>query len=368
MRNIIVVGGGPAGMMASIEAKRSNPNDNVFLLERNRELGKKLLLTGGGRCNVSANVTSEEFIKSVPKNGKFLYSAISQFDLSMLRNFFETRGCPLIEEDHKRLFPKSGSAKDIRQVLISEMKKQGVRIKYDCYVKNVDVKNSSIYTSDGDMRFDALILACGGMSFSDTGSDGTGYELARAFNHSISKLLPMESALVSTDPLIMSRELQGLSFRDVELSLYNDKGKKKSTLTHDLLITHFGLSGPLALRSSYEISKLLEKQSLVECRINFNKSSEALPKRLIQYVEREFEDTQEALSQFKINVCDIKSIKQAFVTNGGVNVKEIDPKTMKSKLYDGLSFCGEMIDVSGYTGGYNISTALITGVIAGRNI
>lgn len=367
---IVVIGGGPSGMMAAISSKKHHPESEVFLLERNKLLGKKMRLTGGGRCNVTANVEASEVVSNTPKNGRFLYSALSNFNPQKIITFFEDNGCPLKEEDHGRMFPESNRSKDIVETLQNVLIKSGVKILYDQKVNSIDLNPKKIHTETDTFTFDKLILCAGGKTLPGTGSDGSGYDLVKQMGHSVTDILPAEVPLVSNDTFIQEKVLQGLSFQDVNVKVYHKK-KIKSNITHDLLFTHFGLSGPAALRSSFEVQKLLGEP--IELSIDFFPEASTLDethfnyqKRLIDYVSSLEGDLWQNLKNFKMSVYDTRGFKYAFVSNGGVSLKEVDPKTMKSKLNSDISIAGELLDMSSFTGGYNITSALVSGYTAGK--
>lgn len=369
---ICIIGGGPSGMMAAISAKMHHQEHEVILIDSNPILGKKMRLTGGGRCNVTADVDSDTVVKHVVKNGKFLYSALTNFATKDIIQFFEKEGCPLKMEDHQRMFPQSNRSSDIVDALKRKMTSLGVSFMMNTTIVDVDPEASTLTTeSASKIVYDALIIATGGKTLPQTGSNGVGYRFAERFGHTITSLVPAEVPLVSNERLIQEKTLQGLSFKDVEVTVYDGK-KVKSRIVHDLLITHFGLSGPVALRSSFEVLKLLEKGP-VTIEIDFipgiNSLDEAHPnlqKRLLEYVASLEGDALSHLKQFKMTIHDTRGFQYAFVTNGGVSVKEIDPKTMKSKLVSNLSFCGEVMDINAFTGGYNITSCLSTGYTAGK--
>lgn len=386
MKKIIIIGGGPSGMMAAISAKLNNPKEDVFLFERNNELGRKLKLTGGGRCNITANVSDEEVISNIPKNGKFIYSSLSNFDTKAIINFFEENNCKLKEEDHGRMFPVTNKAIDIVTTLEAKLKSIGVKIMFNMLVESITEKY--VYTNNDKYTYDYLIIATGGITLPATGSDGSGHEFAKSFGHEITELLPAEVPLVSNDSFIQSKELQGLSFKDVELKIFNDKNKIKKTIKHDLLFTHFGISGPASLRASFEVINLLKKQNEVVIKIdflsNYNNNDllnnevlekalkeHEIPNRLSAYIKNNTKTSEEfvkMLKEFSVNIYTTRGFKSAFVTNGGINLKEIDPKTFKSKINPKISFCGEVLDINAYTGGFNITSALSTGYTAGKNV
>jgi predicted Rossmann fold flavoprotein len=378
LSKIVIIGGGTSGMMAAISAKMHYKNDEVILIEGNNELGRKLKLTGGGRCNVTANVSREEVLLNVPKNHKFLYSTIENFGPLEIMEFFNSRGTTLKEEDHSRMIPVSNKSFDIVRTLEEELKKIGVKIMFNTRVKEVK-DNYLIINDDINFKYDYLIIATGGIILPNTGSDGSGYNFAKDFGHTITELLPAEVPLVSNDSFIMDKTLQGLSFKDVVLKIVNAKGKVVKEIKHDLLFTHFGISGPAALRASYEVSKILEKEKEAKIIIDFipnvnikeivEDDYKHLPERLIKYLEtlknNDF-DLKYYLKNFSILIYTTRGFNSAFVTNGGIKLNEINPKTLKSKLNDKISFCGEILDYNAYTGGFNITLAFSTGYTAGK--
>lgn len=377
MKKVYVVGAGPAGLMAAISAKTHYPNFEVTILERNDVIGKKLRLTGGGRCNVTCNIPIEEFIEYTPKNPKFIYSTLQNFNAKHIMDFFKQAGCTLKQEDHNRMFPKSNKSIDIVNTLMKKLQELKIKVEYGVLVHEVKNDVKTLLTSKGEFKYDYLIIATGGKTYPHTGSDGTGYDLAKQLGHTITPLIPAEVPLVSNDPVIQSKALQGLSFKDVSLTV----GKKR--LIHDLIFTHFGISGPVALRASYYVQELLKKNKDVVIEIDFlpniikedlyNLSNQALnkllPKRLIAYFESISKNEDEFfnnIKSFPLTVYETCGFKMAFLTNGGISTKEINPKTMKSKLDSNVSFCGEIIDVNSFTGGLNITFAFSTGFTAGK--
>ncbi len=385
---IVILGAGPAGMMAAISAKTHNPNEEVFILDGNQRLGTKLRLTGGGRCNVTAKVSNEEIIKNVPKNGKFLYSSLENFGPSELIDFFNKKGCPLKEEDHHRMFPVSDKSADIVSCLEKEMRDLGVNILLNEKVQDIDFTKKIMFLNEKEFSYDYLIIASGGRTLEGSGSDGSLYPMIESMGHTITELKPAEVPLVSNDQFIQDKTLQGISFQDVVLNIYDNK-KLKQSICHDLLFTHFGISGPAALRASYYVLKILEKRETCQIKIDFLKEQSYqeletllkekgrnaflknidLPKRLISLIDSNSLNDQELIEnikKFPINIYTTRGFKHAFLTNGGVKVKEINPKTMKSKINTSISFCGEVIDYNAFTGGFNITSALSTGYTAGK--
>ena len=385
---IVIIGAGPSGMMAAISSKTHHQDSEVIILDGNQRLGTKLRLTGGGRCNVSANVSNETIVENIPKNGKFLYSSLHNFGPKEIIEFFNQNDCPLKEEDHHRMFPASDKSNDIVDTLEKKMKDLGVKILKGSRVSKVDFEHKIIDYNESTLLYDRLIIATGGKTLSGTGSDGFMYEQIEKLGHKITELIPAEVPLVSNDSIIQDKTLQGLSFQDIEMKIYQ-KGKLKRTLVHDLLFTHFGLSGPVALRASFYILKIMKKETPVSITIDFLKDvsfesleeklkSETrpsflkglpLPKRLVDSINEMSLNNQELmgnLKKFPMNIHTTRGFKHAFLTNGGVRLKEIDPKTLKSKLDPSVSFCGEVMDVSAYTGGFNITAALSSGFTAGK--
>ena len=385
MNNIIIIGGGPSGMMAAISAKLHNNNYEVILIEKNNELGRKLKLTGGGRCNITANVSNSEIINNICKNNKFMYSSLNNFNAQDIIKFFEDNNCPLKEEDHHRMFPKSNKSIDIVNTLYNKMIELNIKIMLNSEV--LDITDKYVKLETNKIFYEYLIIATGGIILPNTGSDGKGYEFAKKFNHTITELLPAEVPLVSNSQVIKEKTLQGLSFKDITLNIYY-KNKIYKSITHDLIFTHFGLSGPAALRASFDIINLLKKQESVDVKIDFLNNYEFeqllntndlqniyqqnnLPNRLIKYLETISNNKEELiknLKAFNINIYTTRGFKSAFVTNGGINLKEVDPKTFKSKLNNKISFCGEILDLNAYTGGYNITMALSSGYTAGKYV
>ncbi|TDF97226.1 NAD(P)/FAD-dependent oxidoreductase [Paenibacillus piri] len=410
--DVIVIGGGSAGLMASIAA--SEHGANVLLIDKGDKLGRKLGISGGGRCNVTNNKDVDEMIKHIPGNGRFLYSAFAHFGSRDIIAFFEQLGIRLKEEDNGRMFPVSDKAKSVVDALVSQVRRQGVEIRVNSPVDQVMYNEGQVsgvrLKSGPTIHSKCVIIASGGKSVPHTGSTGDGYAWAEAAGHSITTLFPTEVPLTSSEPYIRSRELQGLSLRDVTLTVWNAKGKRVVAHQGDLLFTHFGLSGPIALRCSQFVVKELAKDS-TEVRLTIDlcpdKSAEELyeetlslsrnePKKAIKNsLKTKFQERMVALlldkaqlneqltydnipkqnwlelsrliKAFPVSVDGTLSIEEAFVTGGGVNLKEIDPKTMESKMMRGLYFCGEILDIHGYTGGYNITAAFATGYTAGKS-
>jgi len=413
MYDVIVIGGGPSGLMAAIAA--GERKKKVLLVEKGNKLGKKLAISGGGRCNVTNRLPIEEIVKHIPGNGRFLYSPFTVYNNEDIIAFFEGLGVALKEEDHGRMFPVSNRAQDVVDALIRQLQRLHVEVRLNTPVSKLlmdEEKILGVRLADGlEVRSEAVIVAVGGKAVPQTGSTGDGYPWAERAGHTITTLFPTEVPVLSKEDFIQNRELQGLALREVAVSVLNKKGKVLVTHQMDMLFTHFGLSGPAILRCSQFIVKELMKtgyepvtiriQTLVHyneetCLQSLNKLWKEDPKRAVKNVwkgiaperwllflcERAGIDVQmtgteiaqekirhlaHLLVHFTMTVSGTQSLEKAFVTGGGISVKEIEPKTMASKKKNGLFFCGEILDIHGYTGGYNITSALVTGRIAGMN-
>lgn len=411
--DVIVIGGGPSGLMAAIAAGEKGAK--VLLIEKGDKLGKKLAISGGGRCNVTNNLPVDEIIKHIPGNGRFLYSAFSVFNNHDIIAFFKKLGVELKEEDHGRMFPVSNQSSTVVNAMIDQLTKHRVKVMKNTVVKKVvyqDGHVSSVLLKDGQsFECKSVIIAVGGKSVPQTGSTGDGYAWAKQAGHTITELYPTEVPLTSKEPFIMNKTLQGLSLRDVELSVLNPKGKAIITHKMDMLFTHFGISGPAVLRCSQFVVKAMKKWNLNAVTMKLDHFPDTNAEQLFQYfVKKIKEDNKKAIKNifkgemperylhflleqagidenaqgstlsheklrsfvelckgFTFYVNGTLSIEKAFVTGGGVSVKEIHPKEMSSKCMNGLYFCGEILDIHGYTGGYNITSALVTGRLAGVN-
>lgn len=408
--DVIVIGGGPSGLMAAISAAEHGAH--TLLLEKGKKLGKKLAISGGGRCNVTNRLPEDEVIKHIPGNGKFLYSAFSVFNNYDIIEFFENLGVALKEEDHGRMFPASNSAASVVNPLIDQLNKLQVEVKLNSPVKAVDYGETvhKVYGENGDKyETKAIVIAVGGKAVPHTGSNGEGYPWAKKAGHTITTLFPTEVPLTSKESFIKERILQGLALRDVAVSVLNKKGKSIITHRMDMLFTHFGVSGPAILRCSQFVVKELMKEQAVTLQIDAlpDKNQEKLrqeinelihnnpkraiknslkgliPERYLQFLldtltldgnlqgnhlsNENVRALAQVIKQFSFKVDGSLPMEKAFVTGGGVSIKEIVPNTMQSKLMDRLFFCGEILDIHGYTGGYNITSALVTGRLAGMN-
>ncbi|MBO0603215.1 NAD(P)/FAD-dependent oxidoreductase [Sporosarcina sp. E16_3] len=411
--DVIIIGGGPSGLMASIAAAENGRK--VLLLEKGKKLGTKLAISGGGRCNVTNRLSQEEIVKNIPGNGRFLYGPFSVFNNEDIIRFFEGLGVALKEEDHGRMFPVSNKAKDVVNALLTEMDRLHVEVRLETRVKKLLMNEEQILgvklDSGEEIRAHAVVVAVGGKAVPQTGSTGDGYPWAEKAGHTVTELYPTEVPLLSNEPFILSKDLQGLALRDVAVSVLNAKGKNLITHQMDMLFTHFGLSGPAILRCSQFVVKERMKNGdkPVEMRIDSlpdlneekvfqllnttlkedstkavkNVLKGIVPERWMLFLfDRAAIDPAETgaqmlvekiralaklLKAFSMNVNGTQPLEKAFVTGGGVSVKEIVPKTLGSRKKEGLYFCGEILDIHGYTGGYNITSALVTGRIAGLN-
>jgi predicted Rossmann fold flavoprotein len=413
MYDVIIVGGGPSGLMAAIAA--GEIGKKVLLLEKGKKLGKKLAISGGGRCNVTNRLTQEEIVKHIPGNGRFLYSPFSVFNNEDIITFFEGLGVELKEEDHGRMFPVSNRAQDVVDTLIRQLDKLHVDVLFERPVAKLlmnDEKILGVKLKNGEeLLSKSVVLAVGGKAVPQTGSTGDGYPWAERAGHTVTTLYPTEVPLLSDEQFIRSTELQGLALRDVAVSVLNKKGKVLVTHQMDMLFTHFGLSGPAILRcSQYVVKERMKNGSKpVDMVINAlpNDNAESAFQMLVKLMKDDAKKSVKnvwkgiaperwllfllnragiepneiganlsnekvrvlagLLVSFTMKVNGTQPIEKAFVTGGGVSVKEIEPKTMASKKKPGLYFCGEILDIHGYTGGYNITSALVTGKIAGMS-
>lgn len=401
---VIVAGGGAAGMMAAITAARAGAD--VLLLEPNEKVGRKLYITGKGRCNVTNNCGREELLAAIPRNGRFLYSAFSRFSPQDAMAFFEGLGVPLKTERGNRVFPVSDRAADIVDALFFELRRLGVEIRRD-RLTGLTAEDGRLtgVTTEGDgplSGFGAVVLATGGASYPRTGSTGEGYELARSVGHTVTPIRGSLVPLESEDPCCA--RLQGLSLRNVGLRVKDGKGKTVFREQGELLFTHFGLSGPLILSASahldfaksrytahIDLKPALDEGTLdarllrdFGARANQDYSNVLgglVPRSLIPVlVERtgvpgdakahDLRKEQrrallETLKDFTVPLSGPRPVEEAVITSGGVAVGEVDPKTMESKRAAGLFFAGEVLDVDGYTGGFNLQIAWATGHAAG---
>lgn len=408
MKKVLVIGAGPAGMMAAgVAASRGA---SVTLLEKKDKVGKKLNITGKGRCNITAWVDSDELIKGFPGNGRFLYSCFNEFSNNDLVKFFNDRGLPTKVERGNRVFPVSDKAGDVVKVLYDYACRAGVEVLTSTEVRKIrcqEAKAIGVATDKGELDAGAVIITTGGLSYPGTGSTGDGYRWARQFGHRVIEPRPGLVPLLVTEKWVS--DLQGLSLKNVRATSFADNGKKINEDFGELLFTHFGLSGPIILSMSHDISEYLYKTkktvtmkldlkpALSEEKLNErlqrdldkysrkmfkNALNDLLPQKLIPVVIAlsEIEPEKEChqitrterfglgklMKNLSMTVNGTRPIAEAIVTSGGVDVKGVNPKTMESKLVKGLFFAGEVLDVDGYTGGYNLQAAFSTGYVAGK--
>ena len=399
---LIVVGGGPAGMLAAITA--ANAGCRVRLLEKKDRVGKKLAITGKGRCNVTNDCTAQEALRQIPRNSKFLYSAMTAFPPEKTMEFFTERGCKLKTERGRRVFPESDKAASIVDTLKKELKRAGVRVE-KAEVTDLLVRDGAccgVMTGSKERRADAVILAAGGCSYPLTGSTGDGFRMARACGHTVTEPLP--SLVPLEEDGHWCEMAQGLSLRNVELRLLGPKSRLVYSEFGELLFTHFGLSGPIVLSASAHVDpgvryrvfldlKPALDEATLDARIlrdfekyknrNYeNALCDLFPAKLIPVMIRRsgIDPAQkvntitraqrkrlcELTKNFEIAIAGPRPIEEAIITRGGVSTREIDPATMESKKIPNLFFAGEMIDCDAYTGGYNLQIAWATGHAAGR--
>jgi len=398
--DVIVIGGGPAGMFAAICAAKHGAK--VLLLEGNSRLGKKLLITGKGRCNVTNNCSVEEVLQNVPRNGRFLYGALNAFPPDKVISYFEENGCPLKTERGNRVFPVSDKSQTILDCLSRGLKASCVEICYDrvASITGNESGVTSVITTSKTYRAASVILATGGMSYPSTGSTGDGYRLAEKLGHTVieptGSLVPLE--ILEQD----CKEMQGLSLRNVAVKLQDANGKVLFRDFGELLFTHFGLSGPTVLSASCHLKgngcsiSMDLKPALNEAKLNDrilrdleqyknrtmeNALTDLLPRTMIPVVLRRLDvpADQQAnsftkqqrrqlvalLKNFTFTISEKRPVSEAIITSGGIKVSEINPKTMESKKIPGLYFAGEIIDCDAYTGGFNLQIAWSTAALAG---
>ena len=411
MANVIVIGGGPAGMMAAITA--AEYGNNVTIIEKNSDFGKKLLITGKGRCNITSSLYMSEFIKNTPGNGQFLYSAFQNYTNTDIIDFLKNQGLEVKEERGNRIFPVTDKSIDVLNCFKSKINEL-----FNTRVQKILVQNGEVLgvrTEKEIIQTDKIILATGGKSYPLTGSTGDGYLIAKNIGHKVTEIRP------SLVPLVIyekneCKEMQGLSLRNVGIKII-DESKNKLIYEDfgEMIFTHFGISGPTILSGSAhlvrykEIDNLMKEQkiklqidlkpALTEEQLDErilrdfkefkNKQfkhalDKLLPQKMIPIViektkineeKRVNEITKEerrnlvkVLKKFELTIKDFRPVEEAIITSGGINIKEINPKTMESKLVKGLYFAGEIIDVDSYTGGFNLQIAYSTGYTAGMHV
>ena len=409
---VIVIGGGPAGMMSAITSAQKG--NKVILLEKKEILGRKLLITGKGRCNITSSLPIEDFIQNTPGNGQFLYSSFKNYTNTDIIEFLKSEGLKVKEERGNRIFPTTDKSIDVLECFKNKLKKLNVEIIYNTKVTEI-IKTETklqVKTEKNTLEAEKVILATGGKSYPLTGSTGDGYKIAQKLGHTITKIKPSLVPLESYNKNICQK-LQGLSLRNVKIELKNTENNK--TIYEDfgeMLFTHFGVSGPIILSSSahlvrYKNIEELLKNKKITLKIDFkpalseeklderilrdftelknkqykNSLDKLLPQKLIPIIieqskiqpdkkvneitKQERKNLTKILKNFEIKISNFRPIEEAIITSGGINTKEINPKTMESKLIKGLYFAGEIIDVDSYTGGFNLQIAYSTGYTAG---
>ena len=410
---VIVIGGGPAGMMAAITS--AEQGNEVVLIEKNKVLGKKLSITGKGRCNITSSLNIDEFIKNTPGNGKFLFSAFNSFTNKDIIDFIENHGIKTKVERGNRVFPVTDKAQDVVNCFIKKLKALNVSIRLNTVVKDILTDNNKaigVRTNNETIKADKIILATGGKSYPLTGSTGDGYKFAKKLGHTITELKPSLVPLVTYEEELHT-SLQGLSLKNVEIKLIDiSKNKEIYSDFGEMLFTHFGVSGPIVLSASshlvrYKNIKELLENKQIKLLIDFkpalskekldqrilrdfeeeknksfknsldkllpqklipeivNKSNIAPNKKVNSITKEERENLLSILKQFEVTIKDFRPIEDAIITAGGISIKEINPKTMESKIINNLYFAGEIIDVDAYTGGFNLQIAYSTGYVAG---
>lgn len=403
-KKVVVIGGGAAGMIAA--GRAASLGSDTLLLEKNNILGKKLLITGKGRCNITNSGNIRELIENIPGNGKFLYSAFNYFSNKDLIKLLESLGLKVKYERGKRVFPITDRSKDVVNTLISYLKKNNVKVLTNKKAEKIKISNGKILgveTSQGEFfKTDSIIIATGGMSYPATGSTGDGYRMAKELGHTIIPLKPSLVPLTTKENWV--KNVQGLTLKNVKVSAFRNNHKISEEFG-EMLFTHFGVSGPVILTMSRDIVQGISdkikisidlKPALNESKLDTrlqrdfkefdkrmfkNSLTKLLPKSLIpiviklsdippnkkinQITKQERLKLIRILKGLELNINGYRPIEEAIVTSGGVSVKEINPKTMESKLIKGLFFAGEVIDVDGLTGGFNLQAAFSTGFVAG---
>ena len=404
IRNVIVVGAGPSGLMAAISASQNKEN-RVTLIDRNGNIGKKLFITGKGRCNVTSSKDISEFFENIPKNREFLYSALYSFTNLDTMDFFIKRGLKLKVERGDRVFPESDKSSDVIAVFQQELLDRGITTRMNTLVTDIVLEEgriSSLQTNKGEIQGDVYIFASGGASYFGTGSDAMLHQIIAKTGHTIVPLKPSLIPMVCSNPFI--KELQGLSLKNVRFTLRNGR-KKVYEDFGEMLFTHFGISGPIILSSSayYEGGKA---KGIIDLKpaLDMNELDLRLMRDFAKYANKDFRNSLDdllpsklipvvvslskidpmkkvhsitreerrvlghLLKNFEVDITGVKSINEAIITRGGVSTLEIDPSSMKSKLVDNLFFAGELIDVDALTGGFNLQIAFSTGHLAGSSV
>lgn len=408
-KNIAVIGAGAAGMMAAYHASLNNADVTIY--EKNDKAGKKLFITGKGRCNITNSSDIEDVFLNIVTNRKFLYSAIYSYTNLNVMEFFENKGLNIKIERGNRVFPVSDHSSDVINTLKRSLKDNNVKIKYDEEITDLIVENNEVkgIITDSGMRkmYDRVIIATGGVSYAVTGSDGKGMDILKKYGHTVKTLRPALVPLNTKEEFV--KDLQGLSLKNIQVSFY-EEGKKKEIYSEfgEMLFTHFGVSGPVILSASSVIGKKI-KENNIKLKIDLkpaltnnqlderilrdfkeainkdfrNAMDRLIPKKLIPVIidycginpyKKVNEITKEerimlvnALKGFTITITSLRGFNEAIITSGGIDIKEINPSTMESKLIKNLYIAGEMIDVDAFTGGYNLQIAWSTGKLAGES-
>lgn len=408
MKKVIVIGGGAAGMMAAlISAKAGN---TVTLIEKNEKLGKKIYITGKGRCNLTNTCDTEDLFKNVVHNSKFMYSAFNAFDNIKTVDFFESLGLKTKTERGSRVFPVSDHSSDVIKVLQQALIRENVDVKLNTKVLSLTVNDfvaTGIKTDKGDFKADKIILATGGISYPTTGSTGDGIRFAKDCNHDIKELIPSLVPFNVKEEYVS--ELMGLSLKNVEISIFNSKKKLLYKDFGEMLFTHFGLSGPIVISASAVVNDKIKDENLylyidlkpaisveeLDSRLikEFDENKNKLfanavtslfpgkltpvmvklsgidpQKKVCEVTKKERTDFVYLIKHMPFTLTSLRDFNEAIVTRGGVSVKDINPKTMESKKIKNLFFAGEMIDVDAFTGGFNLQVAWSTGYVAGSEI
>ncbi|MGD9678584.1 MAG: NAD(P)/FAD-dependent oxidoreductase [Vulcanibacillus sp.] len=409
--DVLIIGGGPAGMAAAIAAKQRG--NKVLLIEKNIKLGLKMHISGGGRCNFTNICPIDKFIDNIPGNGKFLYSALNCFSNKDLIDFVEKDlKVKTSVEDHGKVFPASNKSETLIQALENYLDNIGVEIIYESSVIEIitdEIKVIGILLKGNRTIYGkSIVLATGGLSYSHTGSSGDGQRMSESLGHKVTQLFPSLVPLICSDFVISSKELQGLSLNNIELSLFNTDNKCVKREYGDMIFTHFGVSGPAVLKLSRNVSEIYkelgkvplklkidlfpdETEDIILDKINnlikeFPKKStnnglkDLLQDKFLRYIiknenielkkmiELNKNDINKIINKvknFNLTISDTKPLEEAMITAGGIDIKEVNPKTLGSKLISGLFFAGEILDFDAYTGGYNIQIAFSTGYTAG---
>lgn len=404
--NVAVIGGGPSGLIAAYFA--AIKGNDVTLYEKNEKCGKKIYITGKGRCNLTNLVEPSEFLQNIVSNAKFLTTAIYSFTPNDIVDFFENGGMKCKVERGNRVFPVSDKASDVTKCLENYCKNAGVKFVFNTEILNLAINNSTmrgIITCDGVIEYDCVIVCTGGKSYKSTGSNGDGYKFAKTVGHEVVE--PKQGLCGFNVSNEYIKVIQGLSLKNVLLTIYHD-GKQLKTLFGEMMFTHFGVSGPIILTASSYVNRLdltkikfyidlkpalSEEQLNVRILRDFDKYKnknvlnalkDLLPNALIPIIlnrsaidfykkvncitKQERKSLLTNIKHFDILISSLRDFSEAIITSGGVNVKQINPKTMESKLIKGLYFCGEVLDVDALTGGFNIQIAFSTGYLAGNSI